>query len=177
MSPSSSWSRTVVLMSSDGETFEIYEAEAQPLLAIKNLIKPDCNKTCISIADVTRNTLAMIINYCRMHAEFADNDDLLTSFDRMFLDGDDATLHDLKDAILFLNIRSLIPLINQALANRKIKANSKEYICDTERFKIKSNISQEEEPEVRRENTWHFDKSKTPSTLRKRRTTVKPDFE
>ncbi|KAI3509195.1 hypothetical protein L1887_24285 [Cichorium endivia] len=118
MSPSS---RKLVLKSSDGELFEIEEAEAQQSLLIKHMMEDDCAETCISIPNVTGDILSRVIVYCRKHVNIAADDDALRSFDSEFINVDEATLFHLATAASFLDIKNLSDLLWGTLADRRSK--------------------------------------------------------
>jgi len=155
-----STSKTIVLKSSDGETFEVEESVAVESQTIKHMIEDDCADTSIPLPNVTSKILAKVIEYCKRHVESAAKsedkavDDALKTFDTEFVNVDQAVLFDLILAANYLNIKSLLDLTCQTVADM-IKGKTPEEIRKT--FNIKNDFTPEEEEEVRRENAWAFE--------------------
>ncbi|KAG8364420.1 hypothetical protein BUALT_Bualt19G0126900 [Buddleja alternifolia] len=158
--------KMIVLKSSDGETFEVEEAVAVESQTIKHMIEDECANTTIPLPNVTSQILAKVIEYCKRHVEAAAAkegalqtgdkaaDDDLKAFDTEFVKVDQGTLFDLILAANYLNIKSLLDLTCQTVADM-IKGKTPEEIRKT--FNIKNDFSPEEEEEVRRENAWAFE--------------------
>ncbi|KAI3698852.1 hypothetical protein L2E82_42724 [Cichorium intybus] len=156
---SSSNSKVIVLRSSDGETFEVAEAVALESQTIKHMIEDDCANTIIPLPNVTSKTIAKVIEYCKKHVDTPETDDKtakesLNSFDTEFVKVDQGTLFDLILAANYLNIKSLLDLTCQAVADMMRGKNPEEI---RKLFNIKNDFTPEEEAEVRRENSWAFD--------------------
>ncbi|KAL1810983.1 hypothetical protein DCAR_0623082 [Daucus carota subsp. sativus] len=147
--------KMIVLKSSDNETFEVDEAVALESQTMKHMIEDDCANTTIPLPNVSSKILAKVIEYCKKHVESRSAaDDELKSFDAEFIKVDQGTLFDLILAANYLNIKSLLDLTCQAVADM-IKGKTPEEIRKT--FNIKNDFTQEEEEEVRRENAWAFE--------------------
>lgn len=84
----------------------------------------------------------------------AKSEDEVKAWDLEFVKVDQATLFDLILAANYLNIKGLLDLTCQTVANM-IKGKTPEEIRKT--FNIKNDFTPEEEEEVRRENQWAFD--------------------
>ncbi|XP_009379340.1 SKP1-like protein 1A [Pyrus x bretschneideri] len=155
----SSSSKKITLKSSDGESFEVEEAVALESQTIKHMIEDDCADNGIPLPNVTSKILAKVIEYCKRHVDAAKPDekiseDDLKAWDQEFVKVDQATLFDLILAANYLNIKSLLDLTCQTVADM-IKGKTPEEIRKT--FNIKNDFTQEEEEEVRRENQWAFE--------------------
>ncbi|KAF5455740.1 hypothetical protein F2P56_025286 [Juglans regia] len=153
--------RKITLKSSDGETFEVDEAVALESQTIKHMIEDDCADNGIPLPNVTSKILSKVIEYCKKHVEVpkaedraASLDEALKTWDAEFVSVDQATLFDLILAANYLNIKSLLDLTCQTVADM-IKGKTPEEIRKT--FNIKNDFTQEEEEEVRRENQWAFE--------------------
>ncbi|XP_075521010.1 SKP1-like protein 1B [Primulina tabacum] len=158
--------KVIALKSSDGETFEVEEAVAVESQTIKHMIEDNCADTTIPLPIVTSKILAKVIEYCKRHVESAAKDssdavstdkvvdDDLKNFDTEFVKVDQGTLFDLILAANYLNIKSLLDLTCQTVADM-IKGKTPEEIRKT--FNIKNDFTPEEEEEVRRENAWAFE--------------------
>ena len=121
---------------------------------IKHMIEDDCADSGIPLPNVTSKILAKVIEYCKKHVEAANpedkpSEDDLKTWDAEFVKVDQATLFDLILAANYLNIKSLLDLTCQTVADM-IKGKTPEEIRKT--FNIKNDFTPEEEEEVRREN-------------------------
>ncbi|KAJ7978631.1 SKP1-like protein [Quillaja saponaria] len=154
--------KKITLKSSDGETFEIDEDVALESQTIKHLIEDDCADNVIPVPNVSGQILAKVIEYCKKHVEVGDtadnnikiDDQTLKNWDAEFVKVDQSTLIDLILAANYLNVKSLLDLTCQAVADI-IKGKTPEEIRKT--FNIKNDFTPEEEEEVRRENQWAFE--------------------
>ncbi|XP_065847647.1 SKP1-like protein 1B [Euphorbia lathyris] len=153
--------RKITLKSSDGETFEVDEAVALESQTIKHMIEDDCADNGIPLPNVTSKILSKVIEYCKKHVETPKSeerpssaDEELKTWDAEFVKVDQATLFDLILAANYLNIKSLLDLTCQTVADM-IKGKTPEEIRKT--FNIKNDFTPEEEEEVRRENQWAFE--------------------
>ncbi|CDP16773.1 unnamed protein product [Coffea canephora] len=151
---SSSSPKMITLQSSDGETFEVEEVVAMESRTIKHMIEDDCANSSIPIPNVTSNTLTKVIEYCKKHVEAKNDEEGLKSFDADFMKIDKDTLYDLLMASNYLDIKSLLDLGCQTVAD-KIKGKNPEDI--RKEFGIKNDFSPEEEEEIRKESPWVFD--------------------
>ncbi|KAL4645533.1 hypothetical protein ACB092_02G241200 [Castanea dentata] len=152
-------SKKITLKSSDGEAFEVEEAVALESQTIKHMIEDDCADNGIPLPNVTSKILAKVIEYCKKHVESTSSDERtsdedLKNWDTEFVRVDQATLFDLILAANYLNIKSLLDLTCQTVADM-IKGKTPEEIRKT--FNIKNDFTPEEEEEVRRENQWAFE--------------------
>ncbi|MFS8025165.1 putative S-phase kinase-associated protein [Helianthus anomalus] len=149
--------KTIVLKSSDGETFEVEEVVALESQTIKHMIEDDCANTTIPLPNVTSKIISKVIEYCKKHVESADKktaEEDLKNFDSEFVKVDKDTLFDLILAANYLNIKSLLDLTCQTAADM-IKGKTPEEVRKT--FNIKNDFTPEEEAELRRENAWAFE--------------------
>ncbi|KMZ70333.1 SKP1-like protein 11 [Zostera marina] len=101
----------------------------------------------------------MVIEYCKKHVEYEKSDEdppaeNLKNWDSDFVKVDQSTLFDLILAANYLNIKGLLDLTCQTVADM-IKGKTPEEIRKT--FNIKNDFTPEEEEEVRRENQWAFE--------------------
>ncbi|CAA0813364.1 SKP1-like protein 1A [Striga hermonthica] len=162
--------KKIVLRSSDGEVFEVDESVAVESQTIKHMIEDECADNVIPLPNVTGKILSKVIEYCKRHvdaaaatnaaraedklASTANTEDDLKAFDVDFVKVDQSMLFDLILAANYLNIKSLLDLTCQTVADM-IKGKTPEEIRKT--FNIKNDFTPEEEEEVRRENQWAFE--------------------
>ncbi|GMP39475.1 hypothetical protein CsSME_00010293 [Camellia sinensis var. sinensis] len=154
-----STSNIIELKSSDGETFEVEEALAIELQTIKCMIEDGFADTSIPLPNVTGKILAMVIEYCKRHVDSSTFDDKiaedeLKNFDTEFVKVDHGTLFDLILAANYLNVKSLLDLTCQTVAD-KIKGKTPEEL--NKMFNITPVFTPEEEELVRREYAWAFE--------------------
>ncbi|XP_047047456.1 SKP1-like protein 1 [Lolium rigidum] len=157
--------RKRTLRSSDGEEFEVEEVLVLESQTIKHMIEDECDGV-IPLPNVSAKILSKVIEYCRKHvqtrAALAPDGDMSTNaagtelktFDEDFVKVDQATLFDLILAANYLNIKGLLDLTCQTVADM-IKGKTPEEIRAT--FNIKNDFTPEEEEEVRKENAWAFE--------------------
>ncbi|CAL1405251.1 unnamed protein product [Linum trigynum] len=152
--------KLITLRSSDGESFEVEEAVAMQSQTIKHMIEDDCADNGIPLPNVTAKILAMVIEYCKNHHgspksdAAAVDDGGLKNWDADFVKVDQETLFDLILAANYLNIKDLLDLTCQTVADM-IKDRTPEEI--RKHFNIPNDFTPEEEEEVRRENQWAFE--------------------
>ncbi|XP_024625295.1 SKP1-like protein 1B isoform X2 [Medicago truncatula] len=118
----SSTTKKMTLKSSDNETFEVPEAVALESQTIKHMIEDDCTDNGIPVPNVTGQILAKVIEYCKKHVDAASSDekpseDDLKNWDAEFVKVDQDTLFDLILAANYLNIKSLLDLTCQSVAD------------------------------------------------------------
>ncbi|KAF5202162.1 Skp1-like protein [Thalictrum thalictroides] len=144
----------ITLMSSDGDAFDVEEIVILESQTIKHMIEDDCAGDGIPLPNVTSKILAKVIEYCKKHVEKQLTEEEVKKWDAEFAQVDQATLYDLLLAANYLNIKSLLDLTCQTVADM-IKGKTPEEIRKT--FKIKNDFTPEEEEEIRRENQWAFE--------------------
>lgn len=152
----------VKLTSSDGQLFEVLEEVANESMTVKNMIEDTGTDEVVPLPNVPGKILAKVIEYCKYHVEAnkkvddkpVKSEDDIKQWDTEFVRVDQSTLFDLILAANYLNIKGLLDLTCQTVANM-IKGKTPEEIRKT--FNIKNDFTPEEEEEVRRENQWAFD--------------------
>ncbi|KAF7829548.1 SKP1-like protein 1B [Senna tora] len=155
-----SWSEKsekITLLSSDNEAFEVDISVAMQSQTLKYMIEDGCTENGIPLPNVNSKILSKIIEYCNKHKSHhhpSNTDDELTKWDSHFLKVDQETLFDIILASNYLNIKNLLDLTCETVANM-IKGKTPEEIRKT--FNIKNDFTPEEEEEVRRENQWAFE--------------------
>ncbi|KAL2476954.1 SKP1-like protein 11 [Forsythia ovata] len=147
----------IVLKSTDGETFEVEESVAVQFQSIKHMFEDNLAGLIIPLPKINSEILAKVIEYCKRHVnDTADEvaDEELKAFDADFVNVARNTLFDLILAANYLNIKSLLDLTCQSVADM-IKGKPPGEIRNI--FNIRVNYTPEEEEENRRENAWAFD--------------------
>ncbi|XP_047307094.1 SKP1-like protein 1B [Impatiens glandulifera] len=123
------------------------------------MIEDSFADTVIHVPNITGKIMAKIIEYCNRHAETPKSeektfDEELKKFDEDFVQVDQGILFDLILAANYLEIKTLLDLTCEAVADM-IKGKTPEEIRRT--FNIKNDFTPEEEEEVRKENVWAFE--------------------
>ncbi|CAN6328117.1 unnamed protein product [Urochloa humidicola] len=160
----------ITLISSDNERFEVPEAAATLSQTIRHMIEDGCTDGGIPLPNVTGKILAKVLEYCNKHAlasaeassssspdaaaAAVSSKESLESFDKAFVDVDQATLYDLILAANYLDVKGLLEIVCQKVADM-IRGKSVEEIRRT--FAIKNDFTPEEEEEIRKENPWAFE--------------------
>ncbi|KAJ8624751.1 hypothetical protein MRB53_033281 [Persea americana] len=152
--------KKITLKSSDHEIFDVDEAVALQSETIKHMIEDNCADNGIPLPNVTGKILAKVIEFCKKHvgipndADDRSTEEELKKWDNEFVKVDQDVLFDLILAANYLNIKSLLDLTCQTVADM-IKGKTPEEIRKT--FHIVNDYTPEEEEEVRRENLWAFE--------------------
>ncbi|CAM0957718.1 unnamed protein product [Alopecurus aequalis] len=146
----------ITLVSSDGERFEITREAAAMSQTINHMMENDCVENSVPLPNVGSKILAKVIQYCNKHVAGATSGEQedLKSFDAKFIEVDQATLFDVILAVNYLDIKGLLDLSCQTVADM-IKGKSVEDIRKT--FNIVNDFTPEEEEEIGRENQWAFE--------------------
>ncbi|KAF5728272.1 SKP1-like protein 1A isoform X5 [Tripterygium wilfordii] len=148
-------SRKIILISCEGERFEVDEAVARQSQTVKHMIEDNCSEGGIPTPNVSSAILAKVIEYCKKHVESSKDDEDLTAWDTKFVTVlDQSTLLDLTLAANYLDIKDLLELTCQAWADF-IKDESPEEVRQI--LDIKNDFTPEEEEAIRRENQWAFE--------------------
>lgn len=151
------------LLSSDEQVFIVDPKSALMSETIRNFMEDTGTEDYIHIPlpNVCGTILAKVIEYCNFHTEASKNDvdkpakseDEVKDFDAGFVNVDQSTLFDIILAANYLNIKSLLDLTCQTVANM-IKGKTPEEI--RKQFDIKNDFTPEEEEENVRDNQWAF---------------------
>lgn len=155
---------SVKLISSDGEVFVVEEKVAKMSVMLKNMLE-NIGRMCddeeaIPIPKVESSILRLVIQWATHHKddplplpgeEESGRSAFISLWDAQFLKVDQATLFQIILAANFLDIKGLLEVSCQAVANM-IRGKSPEEIRKT--FNIKNDFTEQEEQQVRLENSW-----------------------
>ncbi|KAF7019189.1 hypothetical protein CFC21_032390 [Triticum aestivum] len=155
--------KKIMLKSSEGEEFEIDKAVAMESQTIRHMIEDECTDNAIWLPNVNSNILSMVIEYCKKHVQASPKPadsaaaaascstsaaaaapaptEGMKSWDAEFIKVDQATLFDLILAANYLDIKGLLDLTCQIVADM-IKGKTSEEIRKT--FNIKNDFTPEE---------------------------------
>ncbi|KAI3980462.1 hypothetical protein MKX01_038634 [Papaver californicum] len=152
-----STSKMVTLKGSDGAEFVIEEAAALQSSTIKHMIEDGCADNGIPLPNVRSEIMGKVIEYLKKHVG-DDHDDAkkteLKEWDAEFVKVDQATLFDYTLAANYLDIKNLLDLTCQTVADM---IKDKQLAEIRKIFNIENDFTPEEEAEVRRKNQWAFD--------------------
>lgn len=153
-------SKMVMLLSSDGESFQVEEAVAVQSQTIAHMIEDDCVANGVPIANVTGVILSKVIEYCKKHvvsdSPTEESKDELKKSDAEFMKAleQSSTLFDVMLAANYLNIKDLLDLGCQTVADM-ITGKKPDEIRAL--LGIENDFTPEEEEEIRKENQWAFE--------------------
>lgn len=152
----------MVLISSDGVSFEVEEAVARQFQIVAHMIEDDCVREAIPIANVTGNILSKAIEYCEKHVEeeggaLLDDEEeeaekKLQIWDTEFMKPYEEDMDMVFQLILaanYLNIKGFLDLTCRTAANY-IKDKQPEEVRKI--FNIENDFTPEEEAEILKEN-------------------------
>uniref|UniRef100_J3LAM9 SKP1-like protein n=1 Tax=Oryza brachyantha TaxID=4533 RepID=J3LAM9_ORYBR len=112
----------ILLISSDGEQFEVPEAAASLSRIVSHMIEDGCTENGVRLHNVACSVLVKIIEYCNKHAAAAmETAEDLESFDAEFFDVDKTMLFDLIMAANYMDIKSLLEGIRWMRLERREK--------------------------------------------------------
>ncbi|KFK35209.1 hypothetical protein AALP_AA5G254600 [Arabis alpina] len=157
----------IVLMSSDGASFEVKEAVAREFEIVAHMIEDNCAGKAIPIANVTGDILSKVIEYCEKHVEEEKGKGVLIDYeeeeakekklkiwDTEFMKQFDMEMvFHLILAANYLNIQGLLDLTCLTVADH-VKEMKVEQV--REFFNIENDFTPEEEAEILKENQWDF---------------------
>lgn len=142
----------IVIVSLDNKEFCIPIEVANMSETIKHLIEDTGVDIPIPIPNVDQKILTKIIEYCQYHVNPPTTDpEEVKNWDQAFVTVDQDTLFSLILASNYLDIKPLLDLTCQTVAN-SIKGKTPEQVRQI--FNIKNDFTPEEEEQVRRENEW-----------------------
>uniref|UniRef100_A0A7N0RAC0 SKP1-like protein n=1 Tax=Kalanchoe fedtschenkoi TaxID=63787 RepID=A0A7N0RAC0_KALFE len=173
MSTTTTTVKKIHLRSSDDQDFEVVEAAALWSQTIKNMIDDGYDNDIIPVPNIKGSVLAKVIEYCNKHHEAeaqaepeaesssssttpapAVVDPKLKAWDAEFVDQDYPALFHLVMAANFLDIKDMLELTTQAVAD-KIKGKQPGEVREI--FNIKNDFTPEEEEAIRSEHPWAYE--------------------
>ncbi|CAN6207026.1 unnamed protein product [Urochloa humidicola] len=160
--------KTITLVSSDGEQFEVPEAAASLSQVIRrSAIDNDKGSPTAAAAAgadlgcqlsrIPGKVLAMVLEYCNKHAAMsssANSKEELRSYDEKFIEVDQFTLYDLLVAAYYLEIQELLDLACQEVYDR---LEEKTRVESRKAFRVKDDYfvpALDEEEEEEDEEQW-----------------------
>ncbi|EOY17275.1 hypothetical protein QUC31_001403 [Theobroma cacao] len=155
--------KKITLRTADNHEFEVERAIAMEFGTIKTFFdeNPDASEDTIPLHNVSSTCLSAIIEYCKSHLAFragdtsSSIDEQVRTYDEEFVKArDNESLKEMILAANYLNIKELLDMLNQAVADR-IKNRSVEYVRRF--FGIENDYTPEEEAALRAENEWAFE--------------------
>nr|GMD93051.1 SKP1-like protein 1A [Ipomoea batatas] len=148
--------KMVRLRANDGEEFEVAESVAMLSQTVKFVVEDAGGlgeDIVIPLLKVDGKTLAKILEYCKVHAEDGKSNAEKKEFDKKFVEVGQAEVYDLLTAANYLEIRELLDIMIQRVADM-IKGKNPEEIRKI--FNIKNDFTPQEEEEIKRANAWAF---------------------
>ncbi|GLT31965.1 hypothetical protein SLA2020_066620 [Shorea laevis] len=151
--------KKITLRTADDQLFDVEENVAMEFTTVKSFFDENSDATddiVVPLPNVCADPLVKIIDYCKKHIELkASGESDSKRYDADFVK--EQKYDDLKELILaanYLNIKHLLDVLNQEIANR-IKNKSPEFVRRL--FGIENDFTPEEEAKIRSENAWAFE--------------------
>ncbi|GMI84016.1 SKP1-like 14 [Hibiscus trionum] len=153
----------ITLRTADNHEFEVDEAVAMEFGTVKTFFdeNPDASDEPIPLPNVSSKCLSTIIEYCKFHLALRSRDDPSKVEDEgkvydeeLVKAQDNESLIELVLAVNYLNIKDMLDMLNQGVADR-IKNKSVEYVRKF--FGIENDYTPEEEAEIRAQYEWAFE--------------------
>ncbi|KAL3613942.1 hypothetical protein CASFOL_042016 [Castilleja foliolosa] len=156
----------VILKTSDDKLIEVEDSIIIEAQTIKNMIEDGYADNVIPIPKVKSEVLAKVIEYCRHHAAARPSDegdetvdkkaveDELDKYDKKFVKIDQEMIFEIILAANYLNIKSLIDLMCDAVANKMVYLSMEEV---RKMFGQVNDLSPEEEEAIRTETAWAYE--------------------
>ncbi|XVE53427.1 hypothetical protein DITRI_Ditri03aG0002300 [Diplodiscus trichospermus] len=163
MSTATVESKKITLRTADNHEFEVDEAIAMEFGTVKTFFdeNPDASREPIPLPNISSQYLSIIIEYCKSHLAFrvressSSVEDGAKAYDEELIKSlDNESLKELILAANYLNIKDMLDMLNQGVADR-IKNKSVEYVRRF--FGIENDYTPEEEAAVRAQNEWAFE--------------------
>ncbi|XVF22431.1 hypothetical protein REPUB_Repub12eG0171600 [Reevesia pubescens] len=147
--------KKITLRTADNHEFEVDEAIAMEFGTVKTFFdeNPDASEEPIPLPNVSSKCLSSIIEYCKSHLAFRGEEEAKRYDEELVKGQDNESLKEMILAANYLNIKDLLDMLNQAVADR-IKNKSVEYVRRF--FGIENDYTAEEEAAVRAQNEWAF---------------------
>ena len=150
------------LVSAEGTIYEIEESVACKSQLIKNMVEDAGSSEEIPLPNVKSEILEKVIEYCRHYKDSSPQEidkplksailqDILPSWDAIFVEFDQEILFELILAANYLDIKSLLDLSCAKVASM-LKGKTAEEI--RRQFNIENDFTPEEEAQIREENKW-----------------------
>ncbi|XP_028806986.1 SKP1-like protein 11 [Neltuma alba] len=159
-------SKTITVVSSDGDEFEMTMKAAEQSKLITHMLDEFGVSDKVPLYNVNSETMAKVMEYCKKHADHeaakeedggaaigAGGEEELKKWDDEFLKVENGLLFNIILAANYLEIKSLLDSSCQAVADM-IKGKTPEQIRQI--FNIKNDFTPEEEAKLRSENEWAF---------------------
>ncbi|KAJ9139592.1 hypothetical protein P3X46_030313 [Hevea brasiliensis] len=153
--------KTITLKTADANYFEVEEPVAMEFATVKTFFDDNTETTfgtVIPLPNVLAEPLSLIIQYCKRNLKFRAEsapEEARKAYDADFVkELSNEQLRELILAVNYLDIKNLLDVLNQAVADR-IKNKSVEYVRQF--FGIENDFTPEEEARLREENAWAFE--------------------
>jgi S-phase kinase-associated protein 1 len=155
-------SKTITLVSSDGEKHNISEKAAKRSHLIRGIIEDYPDDPEVPLHNVKGNILQLIIKYLEYYKDSDPKEierplptnnfnECIDSWDFQFIDLELDVIFEIVLAANYMDIKPLMELASAKVANI-IKGKTPEEIRKT--FNIQNDFTPEEEAQIREENQW-----------------------
>eukprot|EP00771_Trimastix_marina_P000025 gnl/Trimastix_PCT/102.p2 GENE.gnl/Trimastix_PCT/102~~gnl/Trimastix_PCT/102.p2 ORF type:complete len:153 (+),score=62.29 gnl/Trimastix_PCT/102:48-506(+) len=146
------------LISEDGQEIAVQKEIASTCKMIKTMLEVSEEQESINLPNVKGKELQKVIEYATYHfnadkpeSGVSDNDK--KQWDENFVKVDKETLFNLIMAANYLDVKPLLDLTCQTVANMLKNKTPEEIRAE---FNIKNDLTPEEEEEIKRESAWLY---------------------
>ena len=149
--------KKITLKSSDNQIFEVEESVAMEFATVKSFFEDSQSTDTVPLPNVTAKPLSQVLEFCKEQIKFKANPDegQKKKYDAEFVtEKSDKDLVDMIPVANYLDIKDLLDVLNQAVADR-IENKSVEYVRNF--FGIDNDFTAEEEAALRREHAWAYE--------------------
>jgi len=149
-------SNFIRLMSSDFFVVNVPEVVAYTSQTIKNLTEDTGSQEIVPLPNVSSRVLSKVIEYSTYHVDAVEMSKSATetsAWDAEYVSMEQATLFDVIVAADYLDIKGLLDLTCQAVANM-LRCKTPDEV--REALNMKNDFAPDEEEQLRCENEWAF---------------------
>ncbi|KAI5658882.1 hypothetical protein M9H77_27675 [Catharanthus roseus] len=143
----------LILKSNDGEEFRVKSSIAIQSVMIKNMVEDGCSSGAIPVNNLDGKMLALVLEYMNNQGDPRVSNEDKEKFNSEYVKRDDGILFSLLLAANYLEIKDMMELLCQTIAD-KIKEMKVEE-C-RKYFNIENDFTPEEEDAIRKEHEWAF---------------------
>ncbi|KAI5683468.1 hypothetical protein M9H77_04696 [Catharanthus roseus] len=141
----------LTLKSNDGQEFTVKESIAIQSVMIKNMVEDGCSSGTIPVNNFDGKILALVIECMNNQGDPRVSKEDKEKFNSEFVKREDGMLYYLLSAAHYLEIKDMIGLLSQSIAD---KIKGMEVVECRKFFNIENDFTPEEEEAIRKEHEW-----------------------
>ncbi|KAI5658883.1 hypothetical protein M9H77_27676 [Catharanthus roseus] len=141
----------LTLKSNDGDEFTVKESIAIQSVMIKNMVEDGCSSGTIPVNNLDGKILALVVEYMNNQGDPMVSKKDKEKFISEFIKREDEILFGLLLAAHYLEIKEMISLFSQTIAD---KIKEMRVVECRKYFDIENDFTPEEEDAIRKEDEW-----------------------